>query len=103
MTLTKDEELGGLTTGLHRCLELWIRARRATRAPYDVHKAPDPAFIFSRADLSRALRRQHIWAGYLPPGERQRIAGSWSLPSAPPAASSRATPFSSTFTRPLRS
>ncbi|MEU2119495.1 hypothetical protein ABZ567_28485 [Streptomyces sp. NPDC016459] len=82
MTLTQDEEFGGgLTTGLHQGLELWIRARRATRAPYDVHKAPDSTLIYSRADLSRALRRQHIWAGYPTPGEMQRIAGSWSLPT----------------------
>ncbi|MEU3480841.1 helix-turn-helix domain-containing protein [Streptomyces sp. NPDC033754] len=82
MTLTQDEEFGGgLTTGLHQGLELWIRARRATRAPYDVHKAPDPTLVSSRADLSRALRRQHIWAGYPTPGEMQRIAGSWSLPT----------------------
>ncbi|MFD7966707.1 hypothetical protein ACFV5J_38585 [Streptomyces zaomyceticus] len=82
MTLTKDEEFGGgLTTGLHQGLELWIRARRATRAPYDVHKAPDPTLISSRADLSRALRRQHIWAGYPTAREMQRIAGSWSLPA----------------------
>ncbi|MER7952790.1 helix-turn-helix domain-containing protein [Streptomyces sp. NPDC096079] len=82
MTLTKDEEFGGgLTSGLHQGLELWIRARRATRAPYDVHKAPDPTLISSRAGLSRALRRQHIWAGYPTPGEMQRIAGSWSLPT----------------------
>ncbi|MEV7374694.1 hypothetical protein AB0O51_27915 [Streptomyces sp. NPDC090301] len=82
MTLTQDEEFGGgLTTGLRQGLELWIRARRATRAPYDVHKAPDPTLISSRADLSRALRRQHIWAGYPTPGEMQRIAGSWSLPT----------------------
>ncbi|WP_411078294.1 hypothetical protein [Streptomyces sp. cmx-10-25] len=60
--------------------ELWIRARRATRAPYYVHKAPDPALISSKADLSRDLRHQHIWAGCPTPGEMERTSGSWALP-----------------------
>ncbi|MBB4890896.1 helix-turn-helix domain-containing protein [Streptomyces netropsis] len=81
MTITKDEELGGgPVAALHRSRELWIRARRATRAPYDIHAAPDPSLISSRADLSRALRRQHVWVGFPPPGEMERTVGSWALP-----------------------
>lgn len=81
VTTTKDEELaGGLGGALARGLELWIRARRATRAPYYVHKAPDPGLISSRADFSRALRHQHVWAGSPTPGEMERSSGSWALP-----------------------
>ncbi|GAB3006841.1 hypothetical protein GCM10023080_085730 [Streptomyces pseudoechinosporeus] len=81
VTATKDEELGGgLGVALARGLELWIHARRATRAPYYVHKAPDPRLISSPADFSRALRHQHVWAGAPTPGEMGRMSGSWALP-----------------------
>ncbi|MFD5899786.1 helix-turn-helix domain-containing protein [Streptomyces sp. NPDC060366] len=59
---------GGLTRGR----DLWIRARRATRAPYYVHKAPDPELICSVSDLSQALRDQHTWAGCPSPGDMER-------------------------------
>lgn len=75
---TTDEELAGV---LARGQELWIRARRRTRAPYHVHKAPDPGLISDPADFSRALRDQHVWAGYPTPGEMARMSGCWALPS----------------------
>ncbi|MFF8513375.1 helix-turn-helix domain-containing protein [Streptomyces sp. NPDC015492] len=82
MTVTKDEEISGrLRVTLHRSHELWVQARRATRAPYFVHKAPDASLVSSRADLSRALRRQHIWAGYPSPGEMARMSGTGELPT----------------------
>ncbi|MEU1867873.1 helix-turn-helix domain-containing protein [Streptomyces gardneri] len=81
-TVTKDEEISGrLRVTLHRSHDLWLQARRATRAPYFVHKAPDPSLISSRADLSRALRQQHIWAGYPTPGEMARMSGIGELPT----------------------
>ncbi|MFF7852554.1 hypothetical protein ACFZDF_33945 [Streptomyces sp. NPDC007910] len=81
VTVTVDEILKmRLGDSLDHGKELWIRARRATRAPYYIHKAPDPTLISSRADLSRALRHQHIWAGCPTPGEMERTSGSWALP-----------------------
>ncbi|MFE2718885.1 hypothetical protein ACFXKI_45015 [Streptomyces mirabilis] len=82
VTVTMEEEFaGGLAAALARGLELWIRARRATRAPYYVHKAPDPELISSVADFSQALRDQHVWAGYPTPGEMQRTSSFGTLPS----------------------
>jgi hypothetical protein len=69
VTITEEESTDSLGMALARGRELWIRARRATRAPYHLHKAPDPALISSTADFSRALRHQHVWAGYPTPGE----------------------------------
>ncbi|MEU4800542.1 helix-turn-helix domain-containing protein [Streptomyces sp. NPDC023327] len=60
---------------------LWTCARRATRAPYYVHKAPDPELVWGVADFSRALRDQHVWAGYPSPREMERMAGPGGLPS----------------------
>ncbi|MFD8440338.1 hypothetical protein ACFV2I_35440 [Streptomyces microflavus] len=81
-TLTEEEKADDSSgTALERAQKLWIRARRATRAPYYLHKAPDPALISSPADLCRALRHQHMWAGCPTPGEMQRMTGSWELPS----------------------
>ncbi|MGW0121762.1 hypothetical protein [Streptomyces sp. NPDC003327] len=81
LTATADEILKmRFSDSMDHGKELWIRARRATRAPYYVHKAPDPTLISSRADLSRALRHQHIWAGCPTPGEMERASGSWALP-----------------------
>ncbi|MEV5606487.1 hypothetical protein AB0L33_34160 [Streptomyces sp. NPDC052299] len=78
-TLTEND-LFGPEMLLARAHELWIRARRATRAPYYVHTAPDPTLIADTADLLRALRHQHVWAGYPSPGEMQATAGGWALP-----------------------
>lgn len=61
--------------------ELWVIARRATRAPYYVYKAPDPRLIATEADFSKFLRDQHVWSGYPTPGEMQRIVEHpWDLP-----------------------
>ncbi|WP_330321653.1 helix-turn-helix domain-containing protein (plasmid) [Streptomyces clavifer] len=60
--------------------ELWVRARRATRAPYYVHQAPDPALVSCTAGFLRALRHQHVWAGYPTPGEMELTAGPGVLP-----------------------
>ncbi|GGV01761.1 hypothetical protein GCM10010211_81310 [Streptomyces albospinus] len=82
VTITKEEEfIGSIDSALTCALELWIRARRATRAPYYVHKAPDPDLIQSVADFSRALRDQHVWAGYPSPGEMERMSDPGELPS----------------------
>ncbi|MFF1505736.1 helix-turn-helix domain-containing protein [Streptomyces sp. NPDC058316] len=80
VTITKEEEFADYID-VTRALELWIRARRATRAPYYIHKAPDPRLIWDVADLSRELRAQHVWAGYPTPGEMERMAGPGELPS----------------------
>ncbi|MFJ3465839.1 hypothetical protein [Achromobacter spanius] len=81
VTTTKEEEFSeSIEAALARALELWIRARRATRAPYYLHKAPDPALIWDVADFSQALRAQHVWAGYPTPGEMERMAGPGQLP-----------------------
>ncbi|GGV57132.1 helix-turn-helix domain-containing protein [Streptomyces spectabilis] len=80
---TTDEELRNehwLDYAYYRGTNLWLGARRATRAPYYVHKAPDPHLIASEADLSRFLRNQHVWAGYPTPGEMARASGAWRLP-----------------------
>ncbi|PIB00242.1 hypothetical protein B1C81_38950 [Streptomyces sp. HG99] len=61
--------------------QLWIRARRATRAPYYVRTAPDPTLLATPADFLRALRRQHVWAGYPSPGEMERACGPGRLPA----------------------
>ena len=82
VTPTGEEKfVGGLGAAMDHGLELWIRARRATRAPYHVYKAPDPNLVSSAADLSRALRHQHVWAGYPTPGEMQRMSGPGQLPT----------------------
>jgi transcriptional regulator with XRE-family HTH domain len=80
VTATDEELVGSLGAALLRGQELWIKARRATRAPYYVHKAPDPGLISDPADFSRTLRHQHVWAGYPTPGEMARMSGSWALP-----------------------
>ncbi|MGW5788092.1 helix-turn-helix domain-containing protein [Streptomyces sp. NPDC003757] len=82
LTMTKEEEfIGGLGAVTDQARKLWIKARRATRSPYYLHKAPDPALISNRADFSRALRDQHVWAGFPSPGEMERTAGPGELPS----------------------
>jgi hypothetical protein len=80
-TLTAETWLMNDTEPMVRARDLWIRARRATRAPYYIHKAPNPALISTPADLSRALRRQHIWAGYPSPGEMERMSEPGELPA----------------------
>ncbi|MDX3209111.1 helix-turn-helix domain-containing protein [Streptomyces scabiei] len=82
VTLTKEEEFAAtLGVARDRGLELWIRARRATRAPYYVHKVPDPDLVSTVADYSRTLRHQHVWAGSPTPGEMERMSGPGELPS----------------------
>ncbi|MFI0941359.1 XRE family transcriptional regulator [Streptomyces sp. NPDC021020] len=39
------------------------RARRAVRARYHLYRAPDPQLVSTMADMSRALRDLHVWAG----------------------------------------
>jgi transcriptional regulator with XRE-family HTH domain len=81
LTMTKEEEFdGGIGAATDQARNLWIKARRATRAPYYLHKAPDPTLIGCRADFSRALRDQHVWAGYPSPGEMERMSGPGELP-----------------------
>ncbi|MFE4614456.1 helix-turn-helix domain-containing protein [Streptomyces niveus] len=98
-TATTSELFTGndnVSSALARGRELWIRARRATRAPYYVHTAPNPALISSMSDLSRALRNQHTWAGcpspggmersfpyHLPRSTTRRIINGTTLPSSP--------------------
>lgn len=60
--------------------ELWVRARRAARAPYYLDKAPDPTLISTRADLSRALRDLWVWSGCPSPLAMEQIAGTGELP-----------------------
>ncbi|MFF4442403.1 hypothetical protein [Streptomyces sp. NPDC001621] len=82
VTVTKEEEFTAtLGLAVDRGRKLWICARRRTRAPYYIHKAPNPDLVSSVADLSRALRHQHIWAGYPTPGEMDRMSGPGELPS----------------------
>ncbi|WP_445283710.1 hypothetical protein [Streptomyces sp. DSM 118148] len=82
VTVTKEEEfVDSRGLALEHGRDLWIRARRATRAPYYVHKAPDPELVSTVADFSRALRNQHVWAGYPTPGEMERMSGPGELPS----------------------
>lgn len=72
-TATASERFADNAGGaLARGRELWIRARRATRAPYYVHTAPNPDLIGSVSDLSQALRNQHTWAGCPSPGDMER-------------------------------
>lgn len=78
-TLTNNDIFGPEVL-LARAHELWIRARRATRPPYYVHTAPDPTLIANTADLLRALRHQHVWAGYPSPGEMETMQGRLLLP-----------------------
>ncbi|MCX4871090.1 MULTISPECIES: helix-turn-helix domain-containing protein [unclassified Streptomyces] len=79
VTLTK-KDVFGFEVLLTRGHELWVRARRATRAPYYVHKAPDPTLLSDTAGFLRALRHQHVWAGYPTPGEMESMAGTGMLP-----------------------
>jgi hypothetical protein len=65
---------------MDRARQLWIKARRATRAPFYVRRAPDPTLLSSPADFVRALRHQHVWAGYPTPGEMERMSGPGILP-----------------------
>ncbi|MFD8079347.1 helix-turn-helix domain-containing protein [Streptomyces sp. NPDC059718] len=81
MTVSKEEKfIGALAVAMMDAQKLWIRARRAVRAPYYVHTAPAPLLVASAADFSRALRDQHIWGGVPTPGEMERAAGTGELP-----------------------
>ncbi|MEV4048623.1 hypothetical protein [Streptomyces sp. NPDC049744] len=80
-TMTKEEEFkGGVDAAIDQARRLWTEARRAVRAPYYLHKAPDPALISNLADFSRALRDQHVWAGCPSPGEMSLHASTGMLP-----------------------
>ncbi|MEW2530660.1 helix-turn-helix domain-containing protein [Streptomyces sp. NPDC047071] len=82
VTVTDEERRNDkwLTNAYYRGKNLWLGARRATRAPYYVYKAPDPNLIASEADLSRLLRNQHVWAGAPSPREMARVSSAWLLP-----------------------
>ncbi|MFB7739509.1 hypothetical protein ACFC08_35215 [Streptomyces sp. NPDC056112] len=71
---------GRLDVAIDRAMDLWLDARRATRAPYYLHKRPDPDLVGSVADLSRALRDLHVWVGYPSPGEMEGMCGPGELP-----------------------
>ncbi|MFC8818994.1 helix-turn-helix domain-containing protein [Streptomyces rochei] len=77
---TTDKESFGPGAAQDRARNLWIRARRATRAPSYVGQAPDPTLISDTAGFLRALRHQHAWIGYPTPGEMERISGPGVLP-----------------------
>lgn len=62
-TTAKEVANGNIDLTLKRAYRLQMCARRATRAPYYVHKEPDPRLISDTADLSRALRDLHAWSG----------------------------------------
>lgn len=80
-TETKEEKFTGtIDIAIAQGRKLWIEARRAVRAPYYLYKAPDPTLISDRADLSRALRDQHVWAGCPSSGEMARMSGTGVLP-----------------------
>lgn len=80
-TMTKEEEFNGsIDVVVDQARRLWTEARRAVRAPYYLHKAPDPALVSDRADFSRALRDQHAWAGCPSPGEISQMSGPGVLP-----------------------
>ncbi|MFF7647125.1 helix-turn-helix domain-containing protein [Streptomyces canus] len=81
LTMTPNTRLMSPWDPMRRARVLWICARRATRAPYYLHKAPDPQMVWGVADFSRALRDQHVWAGCPTPGEMERMAGPGMLPS----------------------
>ncbi|MFD5586723.1 hypothetical protein ACFWII_23380 [Streptomyces sp. NPDC127063] len=81
LTITKEEAFtSSLGTAHDQAHGLWIKARRATRAPYYLHKAPDPRLISLPADFSRALRDQHVWAGCPTSGEMSGMSGPGMLP-----------------------
>jgi transcriptional regulator with XRE-family HTH domain len=81
VTEKQDDLVGEANRSTNHAEELWIRARRATNAPYYVHTAPDPDLIANKADFLRALRDQHAWAGAPSPREIERGAGPGVLPS----------------------
>ncbi|MFE2038593.1 hypothetical protein ACFXBB_36305 [Streptomyces scopuliridis] len=75
-TVTEEELFNGENDLPRSCAwELWLRARRATRAEHYVHKAPDPELITNKTDLSGALRDLHAWAGAPSPREMEAAAG----------------------------
>ncbi|MFI1608055.1 helix-turn-helix domain-containing protein [Streptomyces griseofuscus] len=80
LTMTRRGEDSYTSTAFEHAHGLWIKARRATRAPYYLHKAPDPSLISNRADFSRALRDLHVWAGSPSPGEMEAASTPGVLP-----------------------
>ncbi|MFJ9351039.1 helix-turn-helix domain-containing protein [Streptomyces sp. NPDC101237] len=82
VTITKQEKFTDSIALAHaQGLDLFIRARRATRAPYHLHKAPDPELINTIASFGQALRDQHVWAGHPTPGEMTRTSTPGTLPA----------------------
>ncbi|MGW2965273.1 helix-turn-helix domain-containing protein [Streptomyces sp. NPDC001220] len=82
VTITEEEKFTDSIALAHaQGLDLFIRARRATRAPYYLHKAPDPELIKTIASFGQALRDQHVWAGYPTPGEMTRTSTPGTLPA----------------------
>jgi hypothetical protein len=82
VTATKKEHFTGeLRRAVTHARQLWLCARRATRARHYVHTAPDPELIVKKPDFALALRDQHIWGGCPTPGEMERAAGIGVLPS----------------------
>ncbi|MFC9056705.1 hypothetical protein ACFTXB_01440 [Streptomyces sp. NPDC057074] len=77
---TTEKETFGPEPALHAGRELCIRARRITRAPYYVRKAPDPTLVSDTAGFLKALRHQHVWSGYPTPGEMESMSGPGKLP-----------------------
>ncbi|SEP02640.1 helix-turn-helix domain-containing protein [Actinacidiphila rubida] len=81
VTITDEEHFTGAFAGIcGEARDLWIRARRATRASHYVHTAPDPTLIATKADFCRALRDQHAWGGAPSSGEMEQAAGPGHLP-----------------------
>ncbi|WP_158778965.1 hypothetical protein [Streptomyces cellulosae] len=80
ITTTTEKDGLGPEFALIGGRELWMRARRVTRAPYYVRRAPDPTLISDTAGFLRALRHQHVWIGYPTPGEMERMSGPGLLP-----------------------
>ncbi|WP_438289506.1 helix-turn-helix domain-containing protein [Streptomyces sp. HUAS TT7] len=77
---TNEDFTDTLDTALRHSRKLLILARRAVRAPYYLHKAPDPTLIGGKGHLLQTLRDQHVWAGCPTPGEMEREAGPGELP-----------------------
>lgn len=81
LTATKAEQFAGDTRiALQQAGSLWEQALRAARARDHVYKEPDPTLIAGPADLSRALRDLHVWAGSPSPLTMERSMSPGELP-----------------------
>ncbi|WP_462023585.1 hypothetical protein [Kitasatospora cinereorecta] len=67
------KDLFGAVNAIFHSRELWVRARRATRAPYYVHQAPDPALVSCTAGFLRAAPPACV--GRLPDARRDGADG----------------------------